>query len=384
MKKTPSLPDIFISFFFLGCRSFGGPAMVQNIRGLAVENKKWMREEDFRHATAFCQAIPGAIAMQVAAYVGLTTRGLKGAGAAFIGFGLPAFLLMCLFAFLYGRIGFPMSVFTGMRIAVIAIIFHAVVVLGRNRTKNWKNTLFFALGFVLFLYHVHVVFAILLSAAAGMLLLHGQMENPPVAFTSPFASSRSRLWGLSAVFLAGSLGLLMLRLFYPPLFSLCLTMTHVDLMAFGGGFASVPLMYHEVVERLAIIPSYDFVAGLILGQATPGPIVITATFVGYLAQGWKGAIASTVYVFLPSFLLVCGLSGVYAKIAHVRRIQNALEAVFVSFIGFIAGTGVRLALGDSFGLKHGVIGACLFGLLFLRIPALVVAGIGILAASLLL
>ncbi len=321
--------------------------------------------------------------MQAAAYVGLKTRGVAGAGAAFIGFGLPAFLLMCLFSFFYGRIGFPMFVFNGMRIAVIAIIFHAVFSLGKNRTKGWRNILFFTLGLTLFLYQIHVLFAIILSAACGILLTQGQAEESRAAIISTLVSARSRLWILSSISLAGVLGLLALRFFHPSLFELCFTMARVDLMAFGGGFASVPIMYHEVVERLAIIQSYDFVAGLILGQATPGPIVITATFVGYLAQGWKGAMAATVYVFLPSFLLVCGLSNVYDKIARIRRVQNALEAIFISFIGFIAGTGIRLALNNPFGLKHGLIGAFLFGLLYLRIPALIVVLTGISAAFLL-
>jgi chromate transporter len=383
MEKTPSLTDIFINFFSLGCRSFGGPAMVQNIRGLAVENKKWMREDDFRRAVAFCQAIPGAIAMQTAAYVGLKVRGVPGAGVAFVGFGLPAFLLMCFFSFLYGRIGFPMFVFNGMRMAVVAIIFHAVFSMGKNRVKDWRTVLFFVLGLVLFLYHIHVAFAILFSAGGGILLVREKREILSTSVMPSSTAPRFRLQGLWPVFLLGIFGLLIIRLVRPGLFPLCLSMIRVDLMAFGGGFASVPLMYHEVVERLALVQSYDFVAGLVLGQATPGPIVITATFVGYLAQGWKGAIASTVYVFFPSFLLVCGFSGVYDKIARHWEVRDALEAVFISFIGFIAGTGVRLALDNPFGLKQGLICAGLFGLLILRIPALAVALGGILASWLL-
>jgi chromate transporter len=228
------------------------------------------------------------------------------------------------------------------------------------------------------------VFAILFSAIGGVLLMQKPKEMSPVASAFPADSPRFRLWGLGAVFLAGSLGLLAVRLLSPPLFSLCISMVRVDLMAFGGGFASVPLMYHELVERLAVVKSYDFVAGLILGQATPGPISITATFVGYIAQGWKGAILSTGYVYFPSFLLVCGLSGVYDRVARVGKVQDALEAIFISFIGFIAGTGVRLALDNPFGLKHGLICAGLFGLLLLRIPALVAAITGILAAWILL
>ena len=99
-----SLPQLFVSFFKLGATAFGGPAMVPYIGNLAVEQKRWISDQTFRDGVALCQTIPGATAMQTAAYVGFKARGVAGAAVSFIGFGLPAFLLMvALSIFTHGR-----------------------------------------------------------------------------------------------------------------------------------------------------------------------------------------------------------------------------------------------------------------------------------------
>ena len=96
-NHRPSIAELFISFLRLGLTAFGGPSMVAYIRTMAVEKKGWLDAETFSNGVALCQTIPGATAMQTAAYVGLKTCGVIGAGASFIGFGLPAFLLMMMF-----------------------------------------------------------------------------------------------------------------------------------------------------------------------------------------------------------------------------------------------------------------------------------------------
>jgi chromate transporter len=100
-SPQPSITQLFTSFLRLGITAFGGPSMVAYIRKMAVEEKRWLDAETFSDGVALCQIIPGATAMQMSAYVGLKTRGVIGAGASFIGFGLPAFLLMMAFATLY-------------------------------------------------------------------------------------------------------------------------------------------------------------------------------------------------------------------------------------------------------------------------------------------
>lgn len=381
LEKPPRLPDIFFTFFLLGCWSFGGPAAINNIRRVVVDKKKWIGDLDFRHAVAFCNALPGAIVMKTAAYAGLRLRGLAGAGLAFVGFGLPAFLAMSMFSYFYCCTVIPLSIFSGMRTAIVAILFYAAFSLGKTRLRDWRTVPFMLFGVSLFLLHVNAVIVIIVSATCGMFFLRKGDENP-AAGPPPLVSPRFRVRWLLAILCIAVAGLAVLRIWYPYLFDLCSTMARVDLMAFGGGFASVPIMYNEFVERQGVISSYNFVTGLILGQATPGPITITATFIGYLAEDWPGAVLATVYVFLPSFLLVCGLSGVYEKIIQKAGVRNALEGIFASFIGFIAGTGVRLIMNGHFTPVQATVSALLFCMLLLRVPAIAVVASGILIASL--
>jgi chromate transporter len=132
---APSLPALFASFLRLGCVSFGGPGMVAYIRRLAVVRRRWIDEDDFRLGTALCQAVPGATSMQAAAYVGLRTRGLGGAVAAYVGFGLPAFALMLTMSLAYERAVAVQAVtaaLTGLRALVVALVVNAAWTFGRS------------------------------------------------------------------------------------------------------------------------------------------------------------------------------------------------------------------------------------------------------------
>ena len=143
-SQRPSLALLFISFFRLGLTSFGGPAMTAYIRRIAVEQKKWLDDPTFRAGVALCQAIPGATAMQVAAYVGFRTRGVAGAAATYIGFGLPAFLIMISLSALYVRthnLPIAVSLFSGLQAIIVAIIANATVSFSRNYLKLRRDLL---------------------------------------------------------------------------------------------------------------------------------------------------------------------------------------------------------------------------------------------------
>jgi chromate transporter len=133
MGKTPAIQELFRSFLRLGLTAFGGPAMIAYIRRMAVEKKHWLDPETFKAGVALCQVIPGATAMQAAAYVGLKARGAMGAAAAFVGFGLPAFLFMMVLSFLYSRfhdLPAAISLFAGLQAIIVGIVANAAVSFG--------------------------------------------------------------------------------------------------------------------------------------------------------------------------------------------------------------------------------------------------------------
>ena len=129
------------------------------------------------------------------------------------------------------------------------------------------------------------------------------------------------------------------------LFDLGIIMFRIDLFAFGGGFASVPLMYHEIVDVRLWLPGETFMNGIALGQVTPGPIVITATFVGYVLHGVAGAVVATVTVFLPSFLMVIGIVPYFDRLRASEWFNRCMSGIFASFVGLLLSVTIQFALG---------------------------------------
>jgi len=243
----PALGSVFFAFFRLGITAFGGPAMVSYIRKMVVGKKGWLDGVTFDDGIALCQAIPGATAMQVAAYSGLRIRGTVGALAAFVGFGLPAFLLMMALSALYvSTSSLPpvKELFLALQAIVVAMVGYATVSFGKTWLKKWVHILVAAIAAVLFMVGVHPVIVIILAGLLGIVILPAsdRKTEMPVALSPGPENSFIILLTLAGVFF------LLLFLFLPALFDLASTMARIDLFAFGGGFAALPLMFHEVVD----------------------------------------------------------------------------------------------------------------------------------------
>jgi len=112
-------------------------------------------------------------------------------------------------------------------------------------------------------------------------------------------------------------------------------MLKIDLFAFGGGFASLPLILHEIVNNRGWLDSKTFMDGIALGQITPGPIVITATFVGYMVYGVLGALVATIAIFTPSFFMVITVAPFFDKLKNSIYFMKAIDGIFASFVGLL-------------------------------------------------
>ena len=145
---------------------------------------------------------------------------------------------------------------------------------------------------------------------------------------------------------------LLLFLFERKLFDLAAIMFRIDLFAFGGGFASVPLMFHEIVEMRSWMDAQTFLNGIALGQITPGPIVITATFVGYIVYGLLGAIVATVSVFLPSFMIIVGVVPYFDRLRNSIYFARAIRAILCSFVGLLLTVTFRFASNISWDVPR--------------------------------
>jgi chromate transporter len=376
VEKVPSLARLFLSFLRLGATAFGGPAMIAYIRRMVVEQKKWMDDASFKDGVAFCQMVPGATAMQSSAYVGLRVRGVSGAAVSFIGFGLPAFLAMMALSALYmhtRNLSVIVSAFNGLQAIVVSIVANAAITFGRTSIKTWKAAAIAIVAGILFGFGLNPFLVILLAAIAGIVLYIKQPNPPIVSLSKRITTTRSILVIVAVVIL----GFAILFFANRGLFNLAALMFRIDLFAFGGGFASVPLMFNEVVNVNAWMDGPTFLNGIALGQITPGPIVITATFVGFLLYGLLGGTIATFAVFLPSFLIVVGIGPYFDKLRTFSYFNKAVSGILSSFVGLLLAVTVLFALKVPWDLSRALIAVAAFIALLLKVEVywVVLAGI---------
>ena len=173
-RSPPPLRGIFLSFLRLGATAYGGPAMVPQIQALAVAQRGWLPERDFRNGVALCQTIPGATAIQMAGYVGYRLRAIPGAIAAYAGFALPAFLIVMILSALYVQASgmpFAVTLLQGLRAVVVAIVVYASLIFARAALTGWRAAVIAAVAFVLFVAGLHPILVVGIAALLGVILL---------------------------------------------------------------------------------------------------------------------------------------------------------------------------------------------------------------------
>ena len=377
-SKKPSLTQLFLAMLRLGLTAFGGPAMVSYIKELSVKKNEWLDEETFKDGVIICQTIPGATAMQTAAYVGLKTRGIKGALATYTGFGLPAFVFMLILSYLYVRyhgINLVASLFSGLAVIVVAIVANATYSFGRGAVKSYQELFIAGCAAVLFWIGISPFLVIIVAALTGLVLFR---KDKPVSSVTPhnktMTSLRYEHVGLLFILLFAALA----SLYYTNyrLFNLAGLMLKVDTFAFGGGFASVPLMLHEIVTVKGWMDNKTFMDGIALGQITPGPIVITATFVGFVISGITGAIVATIAVFTPSFLILVLVTPIFDRLKRSVWFSKATKGILASFVGLLFFVTIKFALAVPWDAVKVLLGLAALTALIKKVDVLYIVLIG--------
>ncbi len=384
-KARPSLWAIFLGMARVGTTAFGGPAMVPYIRSWAVDRKGWQSDEDFAQGVAATQLIPGATAMQAAAWAGIVSRGVPGAVAAYLGFGLPAFLLMLgLTALYFSSRDLPamLAMFQGLQVVVAALVCHAAVNFSlRYLTSVLRLALALAAGLWLGFGGNPILALVTACLAAAILFREIGPPEQEEAVSGP--SMRALLPGalraclVLLVFTAAWMAVVLAV--DPPLFWLCLAMLKIDCFAFGGGYVTLPLMLHEVTASLSLMSEPVFMDGIALGQVTPGPIVMTAAFVGYALRGVVGAACATVAVFTPSLVgLILARAATQGLVRSVLA-RRVLAGSLVTLVGLLGAVGARFVIGIHWGLLEAALGLGAFIALRLGVDVLwvVLAGAGL-------
>ena len=329
---------LFAKIFKLGATAYGGPAMIAQIKDAAVNKNGWIKEGEFMRGVALCQLIPGATMVQIVTYIGYRVRGIWGALTAAVAFVLPAFLALVALSAVYFRyhsLWFVDALFKGLGAIVVAIILNACITFGRPILKDWKVILIAVLSFFAFFFNWNFVLIFFLAALAG-LLLRPKMPHAKTASSGEVPLMKRREYLVVALLAAViCLALTVSYLIDPKVTILSLNLSKIGALAFGGGFTAIPLIQYEMVDRFHWLGTKEFLDGIALGQVTPGPILITATFVGYKIANLLGATMATLGVFFPSFFILVLLIPYYDRLKGVEKVRMMEQGILGSFIGMI-------------------------------------------------
>jgi len=368
----PSLVDFLVYFLKLGALGFGGPiALVGYMQRDLVEEKKWVSKEDYFEGLAFSQLCPGPLAAQLAKYIGWLHRGTLGAtltGAAFI---LPSFLMVLALAALYvhfGQLAWIQGMFYGIGAAVSAIIVRSAWKLIQKTLG--KDILLWALFSVLAITTVwtesEIVWLFVLSGFVALLV-----KAPP---------KLQRETAETAVLAPGLLTGLLGKASAEMVASVFFYFLKAGAFVFGSGLAIVPFLYGGVVGKFHWLTERQFLDAVAVAMITPGPIVITSGFIGYLVAGPLGACAAAVAVFLPPYLLVIFVAPYYRRFAQNRQVKAFVKGVTAAAVGAIAGAAVILSKRALVDVPTVLIAVISLGVLlgFKKIPEpVLIAGAGI-------
>jgi chromate transporter len=338
---SPSVWEINRTFLHLGVTAYGGLAMVEPIRQRVVKEKGWLNQQEFLDGLALCQMVPGATVVQLATYVGYRLKRTPGALAAATGFILPAFVLMLGLSalyFAYGNIAWVKSVSRGLGVVVLALLLQAVWHLGRSVSKHWFDV-GIALLTLLALWLQANYLLVLVAAGLLRLILSWRLladqVHPGEPMHEPKLPAGTILTRLALTLLALALLVGGLWRLDPKLALMVATFLKIALVAFGGGYAMIPILQWDLVNRLGWLTLQQFLDGILLGFVTPGPIIITATFVGYWVKGIPGAILATVAIFVPPILIIIFLTPFYQRIKEAKVMRPVIQGILAALVGML-------------------------------------------------
>jgi chromate transporter len=333
---------LFKRFLKIGATAYGGPAIAQQMKKAIVKDWGWLKEPEFMQGMALCQLIPGATFVQLSTYIGYRLRGIWGAFICAIAFVLPAFILIAILSTIYFKLGdlwFIKSLFKGLGAIVIAIVLNAFLNFGKPILREWKAVLIAILSFFGFLYQLNTVLVFIVAGILALLLrptIPGKAGSPPPSQGSNDTAKREgdRLFLGVLALLIGAIFLVCYFL-NAQLSYLAMTLSKVGALAFGGGFTIIPLIQYEVVDRFQWVSTKEFLDGIAMGQVTPGPIMITATFLGYKLSGFLGAAMATLAIFSPAFFIVTLLIPYYDRLKGIKTVRLVEQGILASFIGML-------------------------------------------------
>lgn len=362
--KKPTLLQFAKTSLYIGVTGYGGPAILGHMKKILVNEKEWVEEEDFMNSLSLADILPGATGVTLLGYLGYKIKGISGLllGAGL--FVLPAFLfttILAQFYFSYNSLGFVQKIFAGLGALVVALLINALIslgkpVLGKSGKYGYLKALTIALPAFLLEYFagISATYIYLLSGFLGFILYYFSKDVNFAPETKKELEERKKgkitlksiltshfTYLLFALVVIG----IVLWCFIPGAGQLISSFTHMGTLALGSGMSIIPLMKSIAVDQNNWVTLKQFQDGIAIGQITPGPVLITAAFIGYKVMSWLGAFIATVSIFLPSLVFIVVLGGFHEKIKHLKAVKVIIKGFLAGFIGVIA------AIALQFGVK---------------------------------
>jgi chromate transporter len=327
LKPAYSLKDLCLYFLKLGTLGFGGPvALVGYMHRDLVGERKWISEDDYREGLALSQLAPGPLAAQLGIYLGFVHYGVIGATLTGIAFVLPSFLMVLAIGWAYvayGGLSWMQAVFYGVGASVIGIITISSYKLTTKSIGKDKLLwiIFIILAATTFIFEEEIIWLILLG---GVIVWF--VKSPPAWFKFSShsliplfivqlqaVSTESKLWQIAWFF------------------------TKAGAFVFGSGLAIVPFLYGGVVKEYGWLNEQEFVDAVAVAMITPGPVVITVGFIGYLVAGFWGAVVAALATFIPCYLFTVIPAPYFKRWGKHPAIKAFVDGVTAAAIGAIAG-----------------------------------------------
>jgi chromate transporter len=343
------------------------------IKQVFVDRKKWVTEDDFLTGLSLSQMLPSATGVNTIEFLAYKTNGTLGALIAPICFVFPAFVLMTVLSalyFTYGKIPAAQALFTGLGAVVVALIANAAVTLGSSALKDFKAVMIALTGLALVEFaHVHIVMVGVAGAVLGLLAYRRSIvgdEAPPA-----LPEHGSRLSWLPWIGATAVLILVVVATKHTLSMKIFLSMLHVGMFTFGGGFMSIPIFQHEAVTANHWLTNRQFVDGLALGQITPGPVLITGNFIGFRVLGVWGAVLGSIATFLPGAIGMFIVAHQHERVQHLAWLQRMVRGLVAAFVGVLASVVIRLGMESLVDWRTiGIAGIALVGLMLVKLDPL--------------
>jgi chromate transporter len=342
VNRPPRIRELVTYFLRLGTLGFGGPvALCGLMEKELVQDRGWLTKQEMRDAIAVSQSLPGPLAIQVGIFAAYLRGGFWGAWAGGWAFILPNFLIVAALGALYvhfGGLSWMTAIFYGVSPAVIALILHSCWRLAKLGMEDWLQWVLAAICFVVTIVFQAELAVLFIGSGIIGTLYYGSLfrrhKQPPTGGAMALLPLGAAMGKPAAPSTIGQLFTFFFK---------------AGSLTFGSGLVIVPFLEKGLVQQTGWLNGREFFVAVAVGMLSPGPVVITATFVGYLVAGFWGSLVATVGIFLPSFLLILFVAPILVRHRENLNVQGFVKGAYGAAIGTILGACVllsKIAIGD--------------------------------------